>query len=555
VPNHRVTRRSSGLVGLFLVLALVATACGGNKSDGSSTATTTAGTDTTVGSKDGAPVGFNEADFEGTPRQGGAITFGVESQTASLDPAGNLAQPSDVDMALAIYDPLIAYDDKGNLAPSLATKWENSPDLKTWTITVRSDVKFQDGTPFNADSVTKQFERFKAPATACTCKEQVAPVKSVTTKSATEVVFVLDTPNAFWSSTLAGILGLIASPTATAKWGKDYARHPVGTGPFSLPSYDAQVLKRNPNYWQKDANGVQLPYLDQITVKPIADATVRLSSLESGDVDIVQTADTGNIVSVVKSKSTTLKVQKITGSSSTIVLFNMKKAPFNDVRIRQAFAYALDRAQINLVQYEGSRQPAYGPFPPDSPYYVDAKAPHFDLAKAKQLVAAAKADGVPTSYQAVCIPTGESRKILGLVKEQMAKAGLTQTNEFLDQGTLVNQVFTKTGNYQASCFRSPQIANADGLYNSLVTGQSTNVMFYSNAKVDKALNDIRLTTDNARQVSDLKDVQLQIAKDVPTIPLLYDLFGNIYSTKVSGLPVPEPWSLGAIKFTTLYLKK
>ena len=557
MTNRRVSRQFRAVVGILLALALVTAACS-NKSDSTTkaeTGTTVAGTkDTTTGTT--APKSdFNQPDQEGTPQDGGSISIGVESQTATLDPAGALAQPSDIDMALAIYDSLIAYDPQGKLIPNLATKWENSPDLKTWTITVKTGIKFQDGTDFNAEAVQKQFERFLDPATKCACKDQVAQIVSVKATNPTTVVFVLDKPNAFWSSTLAGTLGFIASPTATAKYGADYARHPVGTGPFALPDYDSQILKKNPTYWKKDDNGVQLPYLSSIKIVPIADAQVLLTSLQSGDVDMIQTADTGTIVDVLKSGTKDLKVQKVTGTSSTIVLFNTKKAPFDDVRIRQAFAYAMNRVEINNVQYQGSRQEAYGPFPTDSTYYVKTDAPHYDVAKAKALVAAAKADGKPTSFTAVCIPTAESRKILGLIKQQMATVGMTMTNEFLDQGALVNKVLTKTGDYEASCFRGPQIANADGLYNSLYTNGASNATFYTNPKVDAALDDIRATSDAAKQVDDLHVVQTEIARDVPTIPILFDLFGNIYSSKISGLPAPEPWSLGAIKLATLYLKK
>ena len=144
----------------------------------------------------------------------------------------------------------------------------------------------------------------------------------------------------------------------------------MGTGPFSLEDYDTLVLKKNPNYWKKDEAGNQLPYLDEIKIEPIPDTKVRLQSLRSGDIDIFQTADTDNIVDVVKGGDN-FKVQKVTGTSSTIVLFNLEKPPFDDIRMRQAFAYALNRKEINNVQYKGSRQEAYSAFNPDSAYYTE----------------------------------------------------------------------------------------------------------------------------------------------------------------------------------------
>jgi ABC-type transport system substrate-binding protein len=540
----------------LVVFALIVASCGNDGGDDDAGGSTTAPTSGGGGSTDGGPSGqFNQPESEGEPQIGGKIVFGVESNIASLDPAGSLAQPSDILTALAIYDHLIDYDPDGKLVPSLATEWSSTDDLKTWTIKLRDDVKFQDGTPFNADAVKAQFERFLDPATNCTCAPTVAQITKVDAPDDTTVVFTLNAPNAFWANTLAGTLGFIASPTATAKFGADYARNPVGTGPFSLEDYDTLVLKKNPDYWKEDDKGNKLPYLDEIKIEPIPDSKVRLQSLRSGDIDIFQTADTDNIVDVVKGGDA-FKVQKVTGTSSTIVLLNLSKPPFDDIRMRQAYAYALNRQEINRVQYGGARQESYSAYNPGSPFYTEeGEQPHYDLAKAKKLVAELKADGKPVDFTAICIPTDESRRVLGLVQDQMKKAGMTVTNEFKDQGSYVNQIFSKSGDYEAGCFRSPQTATPDGLHDSLITDGSGNVMFYSNKGVDKDLDAIRATTDEDEQAKLVKKVQVNAAKDLPVLQLLFDLFGNIHTDKVSGLPAPEPWSLGAIKVAGLYLEK
>ena len=550
------TRRRGGWIAVLLCLALAVAACSNGSSGGEAAPTTVAGSGsgaTTVPGATAPRKDFNDAQFSGEPTEGGSIIFGVESTIATLDPAGNLAQPSDIDMALAIYDPLVTFDAKGKYAPALATKWVSSADLKTWTLTVRDDVTFSDGTPFNAEAVQKNFERYKDPATACTCKPVVDLIDSVKATNPTTVVFTLTGANAFFISALTGPIGFMASPTAEAKEGKDYGRHPIGTGPFTLQSFDALVLKKNPNYWQKDDQGRQLPYLDQITVKPIPDTTVRLQSLKAGDIDAFQTADTGNVADAVKDKS--LKVQKVTGSSATITIFNLRKPPFNDVRMRQAVAYGIDRAELNNVLYKGARQLAYSPFATDSPYYADIAWPKHDNAKAVSLLKAAEADGVSPNATATCIATPEGRTGLSITSKQGEKNGLHLTNEFLDQGAYVNKVIGATHDFTIGCFRSPQIADADGLFNALHTGGSANVGGYSNATVDKALEDIRKTSDEKEHIRLLKVVQEQIAVDIPALPLLYDLFGNIYNPDISGFPVPEANSLGAIKFTTLYRVK
>jgi ABC-type transport system substrate-binding protein len=248
VSNRRVQSKLPILCALLIVFALIAASCGGNDSGDKSAGKTTTTKAGTGGTGNGTDSEFNQPEQEGTPAPGGSIVFGVESNIASLDPAGSLAQPSDILTALAIYDHLIDYDAKGNLTASLATDWSSSDDLKTWTIKVRTDVKFSDGTPFNAAAVKAQFDRFLDPATKCTCAPTVAQIVSVEAPDDATVVFTLNAANAFWGNTLAGTLGFIASPAATQKFGADYARNPVGTGPFTLQSYDSLVLKKNPNY-------------------------------------------------------------------------------------------------------------------------------------------------------------------------------------------------------------------------------------------------------------------------------------------------------------------
>ena len=258
-----------------------------------------------------------------------------------------------------------------------------------------------------------QFDRFLDPATNCTCADTVAQIDRGHAPDDETVVFTLDAPNAFWANTLAGTPRLHRLADRHREVRRRLRPQPGGHRPVLLEDYDSLVLKKNPNYWKKDDDGNQLPYLDEIKIEPIPDSKVRLQSLRSGDIDIFQTADTDNIVDVVKGGDD-FKVQKVTGTSSTIVLFNLDKPPFDDLRMRQAFAYALNRTEINNVQYKGSRQEAYSAFNPDSPYYTeDGEQPHYDLRRPRTLVADLKKDGKPVDFNAICIPTDESRRLLG----------------------------------------------------------------------------------------------------------------------------------------------
>jgi 4-phytase/acid phosphatase/peptide/nickel transport system substrate-binding protein len=527
--------RALPLVSVLVLLALLAAACGGSKKNAGTTGTTT------------APAG--------KAISGGNLRVGLESDVSTLDPAKGLAQPADKDIALAIYDPLMSYDKDNKVVPFLAKSMTPDASLKVWTMTLPTGVTFTDGTPFDADAVVKHFLRMKNPATQCTCASDVAPIVSVQAPNATTVVFTLDTPNAVFPLLLTGTDGYVESPAAVASSGKDYALHPVGTGAFKLTEFVPGVgghvtVVKNPTYWRKDSDGSQLPYLDQITFQFISDTHQRLQTLQSGGVDLIQTADTPTIKQAIDSG---LKVQKITGSSSTIFMFNEKKPPFNDVRVRQALAYATDKQQIVNVVWSGTRVVARSAFPVDSPFILkDVGNPSFDLAKAKDLL---RQYGQPVSFTLECISgSTESTQLLQLVQQQWQAAGAHVSLKFTDQGQFVTDKFGPR-NYQAACFRDSQISDPDDLYNDLHTGGSGNLTFYSNATVDKALEDSRKTADFAARKADYDIVQREIARDVPSITLAYDVFGNIYGAKVHGLPLPEANSLGAIKLAGVWMSK
>jgi len=524
------------VVAVAVGLALLAAACG---SDGGSGGNADADATTTT-----AP--------ESTPVKGGSLVFGAESDVATLD-VGAAAQPSDKVITLGLYDPLTTYED-GKVVPYLAASIESDgDDLATWTVTLRDGVVFHDGTPLNADAVVKHFVRLQDPVTACPCLDTVKIIESMETPDGPEgltVVFHLTTPSVAFPDTLAGSSGYIESPTAVAKYGADYKNNPVGTGPFMLAEYipgDRVVLKAFPDYWQEDDNGIQLPYLDQLTVRPIADAGQRLTALETGDIDIFQTAVSSDIA---QAESRGFTAQKISGSSSTIILLNNAKPPFNDVRARQALAYAINKDVINERVYDGVRVPSYSGFALDSAYYnADAGTPQYDPDKAKALVD--ELGGL--EFSIVCIPTPEADQLLQLTKQMGEAAGMKITLETQEQGAFVNRMFSKSGDYTAACFRSSHFIEPDAIRMGLTTDDAGNLVFYSNPEVDKLLDEARQSADFDVRKAKYDEVQEITGEEVPLITTLYDLFGNVYDAAVVGPPPPgEANSLGAIKPGFLY---
>ncbi len=534
--QHHRPIRWFRILAVLLGLALVATACGGDDDD--SGAPSDGGSDTT------------EAQ-DRSPQKGGELTFATESDVATLD-VGAAAQPSDKLITLGIYDPLMTYDE-GELVPYLAESLEGSEDLLTYDLTLREGVTFHDGTPLNADAVVKHFDRLKDPATGCQCQGLVSIIETMDTPDGPEgltVTFHLADPSVAFPDLMTQSSGYIESPTAVAALGADFKNRPVGTGPFVLSEFspgERVVLTAYPDYWGTDDDGVQLPYLDKLTVVPIADSGQRVAALTSGDIDIFQTADSKT---VAQAEEAGFAAQKISGSSSTIILFNMSKPPFDDLRARQAVAYSLNRDAINDRVYDGVRTPSYSTFAVDSPYFNDDfVTPTFDLDKASELVE--ELGGL--SFTLVCIPTPESDALLALVKQMGEQAGMQITLETQEQGAYVNRLFSKGGDYEAACFRNNHFIEPDQIRPGLTTGDPANLVFYSNPEVDRLLDEARQTGDFDTRKELYDQVQELTTTDIPALTTLYDLFGNVYDADVVGPPPPgEANSLGAIKPGLLY---
>ncbi|MBJ7452044.1 MAG: hypothetical protein JHC71_08175, partial [Blastococcus sp.] len=255
---------SLGLVGVLLGTA----ACGGDDGGGSGGGTT--------GAED------DEFSEQGDPVEGGEITVGLEAETNSWTPGEGSFADSGTSVAFALYDPLMKRTAEGEIKPFLAESMEPNADFTTWTLTLRPDIQFHDGTPLNAEALKSNFDDYLIAPTS-NVRNTLVDVTALNVVDELSVEYVLKETNAAFPDVLTGSPGWPFSPTAAAANGPDAGANPVGTGPFTFVSWQRDsnlVLEKNEDYWQEG-----LPYLDKITFRPIPDEDTRLSSLQSGDID------------------------------------------------------------------------------------------------------------------------------------------------------------------------------------------------------------------------------------------------------------------------------
>lgn len=578
-------------VAVIVTVTTLAVACSNNGGG-----TTTRHTKPVNGPQSHASALFDTASVnapvhEGNPSRGGSITFGLESDVLNVSPNQSLLQPADQQVASAVFASLVSFDDKGipvtdetdHHANQLAETVTHTPDLRTWTVKLRAGLKFSNGVDLTAHQVVDHTEWVKSSGT-CDCNQDAQNINSVTASGVDTVTYVLGNPVVDWPAKLTrGGLGWITESSARTSAGDPTSPdigHLVGAGPFAYESRsgDSYTVVANTHYFGVDrSNGnAKLPYLNQITFKPLADSVTRLQALQSNSVQIMQTADTANLVQAKKDKS--LTVQPAQGTSATIIGLNLTRPPFGvapkpgedaqaaairalddptALAARRAFNAALNRNEINQKYYSGTRLPAYGLIPEGNPWYDKAgQLPRFDPTGARALLDKVVAAGVKPDLSYLCINTPQSTGMFTIAQPQFESVGFASTFRPVDQAILVQNLLAGSGSiaWTAACFRAPQMADPNQLSGLLGTGGSTNFVKYSRPRVDTWLAEARTTTDPATRKKAYDKVLKQFAHDVVYVPTLYDYYGNVFRNTISGVSAPLPNALGIIQPGGLYRK-
>jgi peptide/nickel transport system substrate-binding protein len=493
-------------VGLLLALALFVGACGGS---GGSTGGTASG----------------------TPKTGGSLRVAQETEINSLDPntSGLLVER---EIYYNLYDSLLGIDAKLNFGPELATTWKFTDD-RTLVLTLRTDVRFHDGTDFNADAVKFNLDRYMTSTDpAAARKSDLGSVQSVEVRDPATVALHLKRPDATLLAALVDRAGMMLSPTAVKQLGGGLTQAPTGagTGPFEFVEWkrdDHLTLKRNPSYWRKDRAGRQLPYLDQLVYRPMTDLNAILASLKTGDVDMAR-AVAGKDIEAVRTDPNLL-YRDTTGLGYFDVEVNHSAPPFNDPANAKAVALAIDRAQLLKNVAFNVGVVSHGPITSASWAY-DPSQQIFD----KPDPARARATATGFTFTLKTANTQDSIQLGQLIQAQMLKAGITVNLLPEDFGKLTLETRVQHQFQAALTGWSGRIDPDGNMYAFFHTGGSFNDGLYSNPQVDQLLEQGRATTDQARRRQIYQDVQRIIVGDAADIFTYDPTTAQITSRKVQG---------------------
>jgi peptide/nickel transport system substrate-binding protein len=474
------------------------------------------------------------------PAKGGDLVIAVLSDIVSFDPHGSNDVPSS-NVAYNLYESLVYFDTKNVLQPRLATSWKAIDEL-TWEFALRKGVKFIDGTDFKAEAVKATFERLLDPDIASQRLFLFSMIEEITVVDEYTVRFKTKFPFAPLPAHLAhnggGIISVeaikkdYAEMAAGNKPGTFLSQNPVGTGWFKLdywePGNEVRLV-RNEEYWGDKAK------LESATFKVVPENQTRLAELETGYAHIsdpIQPSDKNYVENLSNAY-----LHRKSATSLAYIGFNCQKAPFNDVRVRQAISMAINKNEIVDGIYQGTAIPSVGPIAPGVfGFDPTVKPMPYDPAKAKQLLAdAGYANGFTTTIWTNDNPA--RIQIAEYVQSKLRDLNVTVTIEVMEWGAYLDS----TGEGKHDMFIlgwSTPTLDADyatyALFHSSNQGKAGNRSFFKDDKVDELLDKGRQEPDAAKRLGFYRETQERLVDMAPMLYLIHieDLTG--VSNKVKG---------------------
>jgi peptide/nickel transport system substrate-binding protein len=505
-----------------------------------------------------ATAGYQPGSALGTQANETLLYAGAADPTY-LDPA-LVSDGESFRVSKQIFDSLVDFKPgTTQLRPSLATKWAVSKDGKTWTFTLRGGVKFHDGTAFNAAAVCANFNRwfnFSGPfqdASATFYYQAIfagfkknesadlgAPLyKSCAAAGPLRAVIKLNRRNGPFLASLVLSAFAMQSPTAMNKYGANqgtirngvfyptgtYAfSHPTGTGPFIFEKWtvgESVNLKRNPRYWGPK------PKLARVIIRPIGDNTARVQALQSGEIFAMDLLPP-QLVNTVK-RNSRLKVLNRPSFNVAYVTINQAMKPMNDVRVRRAVAYGLNRQLVVRSFYAGRAQVANEFMPPTLFGYAPNVTKYaFNPTKAKQLLKAAGC-GPPCKIE-FWYPTGVSRPYMSDPKANFEafKASLEQSGFEVEAKSApwrpdyVKHVNEGTGGHLNLIGWTGDYADPDNFIGTFFQGFNPS-FGERDAVLDSLLNRAEQEVNLKKRVALYQQANRRIAQTVPGVPYAHSL--------------------------------
>ncbi|MBI3825953.1 MAG: peptide ABC transporter substrate-binding protein [Candidatus Rokubacteria bacterium] len=500
----------------------------------------------------GAPaavLGARRAEAQApAPKKGGTLRVGFYIEAATMDPH---LSGSKIDRQVYhnIYEPLVTLDVRLGIKPGLAESW-TQPDVRTLVFKLRRGVKFHDGTDFNAEAAKFNFNRMKTEPKSVR-KGEVASIDSVDVVDPYTIKINLKRPDAALLATLTDRAGMMVSPKVIQERGSELERNAkgAGTGPFEFVEWvkdDHLVIKRNEAYWNKQGG----PYLDRIRYRPIPDDTVKLQSLQAGEIDVMDYVAPRDVAAVKADRN--IVVVDVPSLAAFSYQLNTTRPPFNAKALRQAVAYSLDLDQIVKGVWLNVGVPANGPVPPSSWAY-DRTIPPIkrDLARAKaKLAEGGQPNGFGFTMTTANIPINIQEA--EVIQAQLGEAGIAMKIKLVDAATQLANGNSR--NFDMISYQWSGRPDPDGnsyQFFKTTPGTSLNWSGISNPQIDALLDRTRETFNAAERKKLFSDLTRILQDELPMIYIVHPIEPKAFAPRVQGYePIPD----GMMRFKDVWLK-
>jgi peptide/nickel transport system substrate-binding protein len=516
---------------LLVLASLFLAACGGNTP--ATSAATQAPAVTQAPEATAAPA--TEAATQ-APVSGGTLTVGIPIEPETLDP-GDAVYVQEQFILQSLFDSLLTIDKDGNLHPGLATDWEPNDAYSEFTFKLRDGVTFHDGTPLKADAVKASFDHINSDAVLESGgKSLLTDHKYVGTDvvdDSTVKVKFEDSYPLFLRDAARQWLA-ISSPAALEKYGADYGRNPVGTGPFKFVQWDAQsqiVLEKNPDYnWGPEfASHQGSANLDQVVFRILPEAATRLTAFETGEIQLAGDPPALDAVALADSGKGSIETFAQPGIPA-ILMINTAKAPTDDINVRKAMILALNQDELAQTAFQKLGLPAYSVISPTTWGYDEGSANmyRFNLEEAQRLLE--EAGWTDTNGDGIREKNGEnltidwpdnpawSEAFNELLSGYLTNAGFEVNYRSMDDGAQYEELLA--GNYTLvyMYWTRPDPSPLRYLFHSenFGGGAWTN---YKSDELDNALADADTQTDEELRKQDYVKAQQIIMENALVMPM------------------------------------
>ena len=520
MPSRRVTAL------LAVVVLLLATACD-------------TGEDVEVG--EGEDDGVEDPGTTDEVAEGGTLVAAISGEPDQLDPHMTSAYPS-FQVLENVYDTLVQPGDPPTEAePALAESWETSDDELTWTFSLREDVVWHDGEPFTADDVVFSFERIAEEGLNAARFDTVEDVTAVD-EHTVELQLSQPTPNLL--TQIGAFKGMAIVPQRIVEDGT-IGQEPVGTGPFRFVSYTEGSdleLEANPDYWGEG------PFVDGVEFRFISEGTVAMTNLQGGQVDWTDNVPPQDVESVLASDE--LESGSEPSGDFWYFAFNQNRPPFDDVEVRRALSFAVDREAVAQAAHFGAARPNQTAIPEGNPWHYDYAPFEYDLDTAEQMLADAGAEDLSVELM-VTTEFEQTIQAAQVIESDWSQIGVDVSIQVLDftewldrqgQGEFDALLLGWLGNIDPYDFYHLQ-HHSEGIFNS---------QGYANEEVDRLLDEASIETDEAQR-KELYDQAVELIVDEVS-------YGFLYNPDVVAAwqPVVQDYTVrpdAAIRFETVTLDR